>query len=164
MPEVATREQADDPTAAALLAAPPGIYMTGGDQVALVDVLRRTAADAAMIAAYHAGAVIGGTSAGATAMGDPMIARGGGSGELRRGMVTHQAAAWAWPGPTSSSTPTLANGAAFRACAPPWPRSPGAGRRHRREHGADPAPAAAAGWMSSGRGVVYFLDGHAPPA
>jgi cyanophycinase len=88
MPEVATREHAEDRATAALLESAAGIYMTGGDQVALLDVLGRTAAETAMSAAYHAGAVIGGTSAGATAMGDPMIARGGGSGELRRGMVT----------------------------------------------------------------------------
>jgi cyanophycinase len=88
MPQVATREQAEDPATADLLAGAAGIYMTGGDQVALLDVLGRTAAAAAMLTAYHAGAIIGGTSAGATAMGDPMIARGGGSGELRRGMVT----------------------------------------------------------------------------
>jgi cyanophycinase len=88
MPEVGTREQAEDPATAALLAGAAAIYMTGGDQVALLDVLGHTATEAAMLAAYHAGAVIGGTSAGATAMGDPMIARGGGSGELRRGMVT----------------------------------------------------------------------------
>src|SRR5205085_1224955 len=61
-----------------------------GDQVALLDVLHRSAAGDAMTAAYQEGAVIGGTSAGATAMGDPMIARGGGSGELRRGMITIQ--------------------------------------------------------------------------
>lgn len=88
LPEVSSREQADDPATADLLRAAAGIYMTGGDQVALLEVLHRTATEEAMCAAYLAGAVIGGTSAGATAMGDPMIARGGGSGELRRGMIT----------------------------------------------------------------------------
>ena len=39
------------------------------------------------MAAYGRGAVVAGTSAGATAMGRPMIVPGGGSGELRMGMV-----------------------------------------------------------------------------
>jgi cyanophycinase len=88
LPGLGTRAEADNPQTAALLHNAAGIYMTGGDQVALLDVLHGTAAEAAMRAAYGAGAILGGTSAGATAMGDPMIARGGGSGELRRGMIT----------------------------------------------------------------------------
>ena len=40
-----------------------------------------------MRAAYGKGAVVAGTSAGATAMGRPMIVAGGGSGELRRGIA-----------------------------------------------------------------------------
>ena len=87
LPLLATREEAQDSRTAELIARAAGIWMTGGDQVALVDTLRDTPAGHALLAAYAAGAVVGGTSAGATALGDPMIARGGGSGELRRGEV-----------------------------------------------------------------------------
>ncbi|HMA33116.1 MAG TPA: cyanophycinase [Chloroflexia bacterium] len=88
LPPLATRVDAADPGVAALIAGAAGIYMTGGDQVDLVDILMGTPAGDALWAAYRAGAVIGGTSAGATAIGDPMIARGGGSGELKRGEIT----------------------------------------------------------------------------
>ncbi|HUS17373.1 MAG TPA: cyanophycinase [Chloroflexia bacterium] len=88
MPPLATREEASDPAVAGIIAGAAGIYMTGGDQVDLVDILQGTAAGDAMWAAYRAGAIVGGTSAGATAIGDPMIARGGGSGELKRGEIT----------------------------------------------------------------------------
>ncbi len=87
MPPLASRDAAADPRTAALLAGAAGIYLTGGDQVTLVDILRDSPAGEAIAAAYAAGAVVGGTSAGASALGDPMIARGGGSGELRQGMV-----------------------------------------------------------------------------
>lgn len=90
LPNLSTAREAADPDTADLLRRAAAIYMTGGDQVALLDVLGGSAAEAGLRAAYTAGAVVGGTSAGATAMGDPMIARGGGSGELRRGMITIQ--------------------------------------------------------------------------
>ncbi len=87
LPPLATREDAQDSRTAERIARAAGIWMTGGDQVDLVDILRDTPAGHALLTAYQAGAVVGGTSAGATALGDPMIARGGGSGELRRGEV-----------------------------------------------------------------------------
>ena len=70
-----------------LLAGAAGIYLTGGDQYLLSQVLDRTPAEAAMRHAYLQGAVVAGTSAGATAMGRPMIVAGGGTGELRLGVV-----------------------------------------------------------------------------
>lgn len=90
LPPLATRDDAANPQTAALIDGAAGIYMTGGDQVSLVETLKGTACGEAMRAAYMAGAVIGGTSAGATAIGDPMIARGGGSGEVKPGeLVLH---------------------------------------------------------------------------
>jgi cyanophycinase len=88
MPPLATREAAQDPGVAALIRQAAGIWMTGGDQVDLVDILRDTPAGNAMTEAYLTGSVVGGTSAGASAVGDPMIARGGGSGEVRPGDIT----------------------------------------------------------------------------
>ena len=87
MPPLATREQASDPGVANLIAHAAGIWMTGGDQVDLVDILQGTPAGDAMRYAYQEGAVVGGTSAGATAIGHPMIARGGGSGEVKPGEI-----------------------------------------------------------------------------
>jgi cyanophycinase len=98
MPALATRADAADPGTAALIAGAAGLFMTGGDQVTLVDVLRGTPAGDALVAAYRTGAVVAGTSAGATAIGDPMIARGGGTGELRQGMIAlHPGLALAGP-------------------------------------------------------------------
>jgi cyanophycinase len=87
MPPLATREQASDPGVAALVAQAAGVWMTGGDQVDLVDILQGTPVGDAMFTAYQEGAVVGGTSAGATAIGNPMIARGGGSGEVKPGEI-----------------------------------------------------------------------------
>ncbi|MDQ6694762.1 MAG: cyanophycinase [Chloroflexota bacterium] len=73
-----------------------GIFITGGDQYLLTQVLDRTPAEEAMRDAYKRGAVVAGTSAGATAMGRPMIVAGGGTGEMRLGMVQmSRGLAWA---------------------------------------------------------------------
>ncbi len=86
-PFIRTREEAHNPENVDLVARAAGIFITGGDQYALTQALDRTPVEEAIRAAYGAGAVIAGTSAGATAMGGPMIVAGGGSGELRRGRV-----------------------------------------------------------------------------
>ena len=51
-----------------------GIFITGGDQVRLMAYLQRTAIGAAILHAYHNGACIAGTSAGASVMSQKMIA------------------------------------------------------------------------------------------
>jgi cyanophycinase len=163
MPEVATREQAEEPAAAALLSRAAGIYMTGGDQVALLDVLGRTATEAAMISAYRAGAVIGGTSAGATAMGDPMIARGGGSGELRRGMVTIKRGMGLAGADLFLDTHFGERGRFPRMCAAvaEAPQALGVGIDENTALVLRPGSRVV---EVIGRGVVYFLDGqHAAP-
>ena len=63
----------DDPALVRQVEAATGIWFTGGDQVLLVDALRGTAVLRALRARYRAGAVIGGTSAGAAVMGDSML-------------------------------------------------------------------------------------------
>jgi cyanophycinase len=50
-----------------------GIWFTGGDQVRLAPVLTNTPTLAAMQARYRAGAVVGGTSAGAAVLSDSML-------------------------------------------------------------------------------------------
>jgi cyanophycinase len=86
-PLIRNRDEAEQPEIEQLLAGAAGIFITGGDQYALTQVLDRTPAEEAIMEAYGKGAVVAGTSAGATAMGRPMIVAGGGSGELRHGMV-----------------------------------------------------------------------------
>jgi len=68
-----TREQAGSDSVARLLDGATGIWFGGGDQVRLTAVLRGTRTAAAIHARYRAGAVIGGTSAGAAVMSAVMI-------------------------------------------------------------------------------------------
>ena len=78
-----SRNEADLPEVAKELAKATGIFMTGGDQSKIVSILQGTACLRAIVEAYERGATIGGTSAGASAMSDPMIA-GGVGGQLAR--------------------------------------------------------------------------------
>lgn len=86
-PYIRTFDEAQDERTMQLLSSAAGIFITGGDQYTLTQVLDRSRAERAMMAAYGSGAVVAGTSAGATAMGRPMLVAGGGTGELRMGMV-----------------------------------------------------------------------------
>ncbi len=76
-----TREDADADSVVAIVAQATGIWFGGGDQVRLAEVLRDTRTARAIRARYQAGAVIGGTSAGAAVASTPMIT----GGEQRRG-------------------------------------------------------------------------------
>ncbi|MFN8652126.1 MAG: cyanophycinase [Gemmatimonadales bacterium] len=68
-----TRAQAESAGSARALDQVTGIWFTGGDQVPLAEALRATPVLEAMRARYQAGAVIGGTSAGAAIMSDSML-------------------------------------------------------------------------------------------
>lgn len=68
-----TRAQAESDSVARLLDGVTGVWFGGGDQVRLAEVLRGTATERAIKARYAAGAVIGGTSAGAAVMSAIMI-------------------------------------------------------------------------------------------
>ncbi|MGB0525045.1 MAG: cyanophycinase [Flammeovirgaceae bacterium] len=63
----ATPEQADSLRAANL------IYISGGDQNRFMEIVKGTSIEESILAAYQAGAVIAGTSAGAAVMSDKMI-------------------------------------------------------------------------------------------
>lgn len=82
-----SRNEADLPDIAKELAKATGIFMTGGDQSKIVSILHGTASLRAIVTAYERGATIGGTSAGAAAMSDPMIAGGIGGLLARSRMV-----------------------------------------------------------------------------
>jgi len=84
------RDEADLPDVAKDLARATGIFMTGGDQNKIVAILHGTASLRAIATAFERGAVIGGTSAGASAMSDPMIGGGLVGSLARSGMVKLQ--------------------------------------------------------------------------
>ncbi|HKT07413.1 MAG TPA: cyanophycinase [Gemmatimonadaceae bacterium] len=68
-----SRSQAQSDSVVKLIGTATGIWFGGGDQVKLADSLVGTAALRAMRARYQAGAVVGGTSAGAAVLSDSMI-------------------------------------------------------------------------------------------
>lgn len=68
-----TREQADADSVVKLINGATGIWFPGGDQVRLVEHLQGSAALRAIHERYRAGAVVGGTSAGAAIMSDSML-------------------------------------------------------------------------------------------
>ena len=70
------REEADDPAAAALLAGATGVFLTGGNQSRLTQIVSGTRLSDAMFLARDRGAVLAGTSAGASAMASHMVAFG----------------------------------------------------------------------------------------
>lgn len=86
-PMIRNHDEAHNRANVDLLAGAAGIFVTGGDQYTLSHTLDSTPVETAIKDAYGRGAIVAGTSAGATAMGRPMIVAGGGSGELRKGMV-----------------------------------------------------------------------------
>ena len=76
--DMRSRDQANDPRAAAAILAADGIFMTGGDQSRLLDVIGGTASALALLEAFsRRGACVGGTSAGAAALSLHMLAEGG---------------------------------------------------------------------------------------
>jgi cyanophycinase len=70
------REEADDPAAAKLVAEATGVFLTGGNQSRLTQVVAGTRLGDALANAHDRGAVLAGTSAGASAMASHMVAYG----------------------------------------------------------------------------------------
>jgi len=68
-----TREQADADSIVKLIGTATGIWFPGGDQVRITRALQGSKALRAIHERYRAGAVIGGTSAGAAVMSDSML-------------------------------------------------------------------------------------------
>jgi cyanophycinase len=68
-----TRAEAEDPASRARFDGVTGVWFCGGDQVPLAQVLYDTPALAAIRERFMAGAVLGGTSAGAAIMSDSML-------------------------------------------------------------------------------------------
>lgn len=70
--DVARRDHADDPEAAALVAAAKLVFFSGGDQVRLTSRMAGSLTFDAVRQLYNAGGVVAGTSAGASALGETM--------------------------------------------------------------------------------------------
>lgn len=70
------RGEADDPEAAKLLASATGVFLTGGNQSRLTQIVGGTRTGDAIANAHDRGAVLAGTSAGASAMASHMVAFG----------------------------------------------------------------------------------------
>jgi cyanophycinase len=86
-----SREDADDPRFVRLLDDVSGVFMTGGNQLKLSGVVNGTAFGEALAAAHRRGAVVGGTSAGASILSSHMVAFGPG-GSMPKQRMTQLAA------------------------------------------------------------------------
>ncbi len=71
-----TRDEANDPSVTAAMDAATGVFLTGGNQLRLSSVVGGTTLGAALLDAHERGAVIAGTSAGASAVSTHMMAFG----------------------------------------------------------------------------------------
>lgn len=70
------RDEADDPETVAVMAEATGVFLTGGNQSRLTQVVAGTRLGDALANAHDRGAVLAGTSAGASAMASHMVAYG----------------------------------------------------------------------------------------
>jgi cyanophycinase len=82
--DINSRDDADLDSNAKLLYESSGIFFTGGDQLRITSILGGTRVYLALHAAYGAGAVIAGTSAGASAMSRTMIVDGNSNDPARK--------------------------------------------------------------------------------
>jgi cyanophycinase len=85
------RSQADDPATADALDAATGVFLTGGNQSRLTQVVAGTRLADALANAHDRGAVLAGTSAGASALAAHMVAFGR-SGPTPRNRMVHLSA------------------------------------------------------------------------
>jgi cyanophycinase len=76
IPILDRRDRAQDPRLAELIASADGIFLGGGDQVHLISTVGGSRVERAIREAYHRGAVVCGTSAGAAALTETIMAGG----------------------------------------------------------------------------------------
>ena len=110
------RSEAEDPATAAALSDATAVFLTGGNQLRLSSVVAGTRLADAIHRAHDRGAVLAGTSAGASAMATHMMAFG------RAGETPKQRMASSRPGSASCraswSTSTSSSAAASGGCSP----------------------------------------------
>ncbi len=85
---ILSRRDALDEAMAVRLADARFIYLSGGSPMHLLSVLKETPAWEAIVGAWHAGAVVAGSSAGAMVLGDPMVDPRGGALTLGLGLIS----------------------------------------------------------------------------
>ncbi len=85
---VLARSDADDEENAAVVGAARFIYLAGGSPLHLRSVFKDSKVWAAIVDAWHSGAVVAGSSAGAMVLGDPMVDPRGGALTLGLGLVS----------------------------------------------------------------------------
>lgn len=93
-----TRTEAGDPALGAALDEVEAVFMTGGNQIKLAGVVVGTAFGDALKRAYGRGVVVGGTSAGASAVSEHMVAFGSDGDTPRQGMTQLSAGLGLLPG------------------------------------------------------------------
>jgi cyanophycinase len=81
------RGEAEDPAVAATLATATGVFLTGGNQLRLTSIVAGTRLASGLHLAHDRGAVIAGTSAGASALAAHMLAFGQSGATPRHGIV-----------------------------------------------------------------------------
>ncbi len=86
-----SREEAHDPELVAAIEGASGVFMTGGNQLKLSSIVCGTPVGDAIVAAHERGAVVGGTSAGASIQSSHMLAFGG-PGSTPKQRMTQMAA------------------------------------------------------------------------
>jgi cyanophycinase len=82
-----TRSQANDAESARAVRDASGVFLTGGNQLRLSSTIGGTAVAQAIIERHRLGAVVAGTSAGASAMSTHMVAFGASGGTPKQRMV-----------------------------------------------------------------------------
>jgi cyanophycinase len=93
-----TRADANDEAAVEQVEYATGVFMTGGNQLRLSTVVGDTALGRAIITAHARGAVVGGTSAGASAISEHMVAFGASGESPKQRMVQMSAGLGLLPG------------------------------------------------------------------
>ncbi len=93
-----SRGEADDPDLADQLAEVDAVFMTGGNQLKLTQVVGGTRFGDAVRSVYDRGALVGGTSAGASAVSEHMIAFGDEHDSPRQGLTASAAGLGLLPG------------------------------------------------------------------
>ena len=116
-----TRAQANDPEAARTVHDSTGIFLTGGNQLRLSSTIGGTSLAQQIVRRHREGAVIAGTSAGASAMSTHMVAFGASGSTPKQRMV--QMAAGLGICPASSSTSISRRETASDACSRSSPRT-----------------------------------------
>ncbi len=87
--DIRTRRKADEPETLAALDDATGVIFTGGDQSRLLSILGHTHFVAELKRCHLDGLVVGGSSAGAMALGDPVIVHGEPTTFYKAGAIHH---------------------------------------------------------------------------